>query len=352
MSLTETIPEKIPFLKPDEPPALGEAFGPASAPDFPDLTARPKIIKVPPDWKVTHMPVSGQDVPVYLALVNNPKAVLSIVPGFGASPASYHQTIQMLNEAQISVVAMEWPKIGKNTEFNDLYAESVRQFLFHHKSPIHDPAIARPEVPRLNLTHSSGGLYFYYQCLDRQNRQYIERSSEGVTHAAPFLDISNASANFHWFGRMAYSTYARFVQGYVAGQSPVDKFYLRFTSGNESALLSEEDADSLPTHAQIRELLKTADTILKKVKDGTIPHLNLPQIFVVSERDPCACILTAEWAGAAMGARIIRVPAEHNPIVESSETQKFLEAFALRDVQKMESILTACARHHPQPQPS
>ena len=262
----------------------------------------------------------GTYVPYYVAHAQNPHTVIGLITGFNSNPESkgYPEIINRMAKQGFSVVTIPLPMVGKRTDFISDYESLIDFFYTSENSPLFSEI--RCDIPRVALTHSTGGLVFNKLIGQDGARQRLEARLNGAIHAAPFYESANSS-----------SIYAprkdNFFRNYASKRldTPADKALLasmvrRFFAIWDSSSSKDEHFTQYPTFGQILTLKEEG------VKEITRPSVetSLPQHFAVGNKDSSACSKTSAHFAANHNIPCETFNGGHNPLLTRERCKEWV----------------------------
>lgn len=257
-------------------------------------------IAMPRRWSRVPLVIDHKSYPCYHAPAAGAHSVIGLCTGFKSSPVLLQNTVKKLNRMGFDVVGIALPDVGKSCDFMDEYQQLVETFFFSKNSPLYEE---NPELPRVALTHSLGGLLFLGEMQDIGKSIMAETLLKGAIHVSPFLDLSGYSKKFNRVGSALFTLYSHFNRDKDTPVSTATKARINLeppTNGQVQAFV-----------AQGRRVIAQAETNLRH---DIQPRLR--QTFLLGALDGRACPRTTEYFADVVGGKVMILDAGHNPMTD------------------------------------
>ena len=281
---------------------------------FPPKVA-PITYNTPDEWSVDLLHYKGENGPkfatTYIHEAPDPHGVVAYVTGWKGDPRAEEETIQNLQQAGFSVIAIALDSPVTETGSLPDNIELVKSFLFDKDAPMYKDFPA--DIPRFVVTHSTSGMLYQHAQLKAREEFDTLPDIQHTYHTAAFFDTAHSSRIFNPSIHKLFRIHARMNHDEPSGNSLIDRLY--FYVGGNAQKLATEPPSARPTHGQISEISALgAEYIRMKQSDTPPPRSNIPQTFYISENDDYACPKTQELVAELEGAEVKFCRDEHNPL--------------------------------------
>ena len=166
----------------------------------------------PENWQVKSFTRNGREIYYRTAFIENPKAIVFILPGLSEYGEKYIETTRQLNAQNFDVVIIDWAYQGLSSRYPNNPHKRQSDGINQDIADLHQlitQEINSP-LPHLMLTHSMGANY---------GLRYIDqhpKSFKAIALSAPMLGIAGI-CKFHALTKLLLKLLSTFKNAYVPG---------------------------------------------------------------------------------------------------------------------------------------